>query len=59
MPVYGKSLAFSATTVRLIIDAYGPAATITRVILPFEQIDFRCHEYPFIGARLVCFFCTR
>lgn len=35
MPVYGKSLNFSATTIGLIIGAYGLAATITRVILPY------------------------
>jgi MFS family permease len=37
MPVYGKSLNFSATTIGLIIGAYGLAATITRVILPFAS----------------------
>ena len=37
MPVYGKSLGFSATTIGLIIGAYGLAATITRVILPFAS----------------------
>jgi MFS family permease len=37
MPVYGKRLDFSATTIGLIIGAYGLAATITRVILPFAS----------------------
>lgn len=37
MPVYGKSLDFNATTIGLIIGAYGLAATITRVILPFAS----------------------
>lgn len=35
MPLYGSSLNFSATTIGLIVGAYGLAATITRVILPF------------------------
>lgn len=34
MPVYGRSLGFSATTIGLIIGAYGLAAFITRVLLP-------------------------
>ena len=37
MPVYGSSLKFSATTIGLIIGAYGLAATITRIILPFAS----------------------
>ncbi len=40
MPVYGKSLHFSATTIGLIIGAYGLAATITRIILPFASARF-------------------
>jgi MFS family permease len=34
MPVYGRSLGFSATTIGLIIGAYALAAIITRVLLP-------------------------
>jgi MFS family permease len=34
IPVYGRSLGFSATTIGLIIGAYGLAAFITRVLLP-------------------------
>jgi MFS family permease len=34
MPVYGRSLGFSATTIGLIIGAYGLAAFITRLLLP-------------------------
>lgn len=40
MPLYGSSLNFSATTIGLIIGAYGLAATITRVILPFACARF-------------------
>jgi MFS family permease len=34
MPLYGHSLGFSATTIGLIIGAYGLAAFITRLLLP-------------------------
>ncbi len=37
MPVYGKSLNFSATTIGIIVGAYGVAAFATRVLLPYAN----------------------
>jgi len=37
MPVYGRSLGFNATTIGMIVSAYGLAAFITRMLLPLAS----------------------
>lgn len=52
MPIYGHSLGFTATTIGLIMGAFGAAAFITRLAIP--PITRRCGERAMLaGAMLV------